>query len=1007
MKMKRYFRTLPLLLAVLGAGCIKDPRVSPEGNTPGQIGIYLTRPERTQVTTRANTSADETIDPQSVCVLLFSGNDNNSALLDWGFATPVALQSYYGIKLAERSEACYAHIVVNFRSGIETASANWAKGSTTLADVRQSLITDPLPATSGVISRMPSAHPMTGGQSLPSGITAQTTIGTSAAPVVLTPATVRLTVSNQVPTGSPYTFELQGATLFNAPDRGYVLPSATLSNISYLPYGPDGDVSKMMAATETIEGISTTQPLYCYESAAANATSVIVKALYNGCEGYYRLNLYTADKKALRDLLRGYHYKIVVRMVQTAGYRTAAEAMNNPASNGILYDIEAADPDSYDIVTNGAQYLGVSNSEYWMYNSNYINHFEGLYNDSEDIAKATPFSVTILIYTANRTWQPGEVTASAGIHLQGDDGAKVSSLKLSIPTTEGIPVRRELKAFFDNDFTEGTLDIRIGDLRKVIKIRREHSASILGETFPLGKDVIYASAKPIDNAFSTTDITAYGLAYSETGNFELGGKGNAQLDPTRQLYLKVNNRFDKASADYCYSTIYLHRNTAEGRVKVDLAADLRGYDGSGDYTQRPLVRVQGTFHRSDQRGERLIQIPQNPFKYDKPYYGRWIVRVIKGQDFIRLAEWDDNLTMENGRFPGDPEQRTIDGDKTVIAGDDFVVRFRIGLTSTNQGQPNRYGLIQIIYVDKRVVNNIYDKMKLSDFIFVRQGENPDNILDPGKTYALTVDGTKTSFAVPDVKFSPYLLVDPTLSKTGTDVSDHHELTGDEHAVFAQYPTWFGYLFQWGGKRAFNPMSSSDASSSAGLTNWDKNWAPTDYVEHCPEGYITPPAQIGGQPFFQGLRCDGAENMGGNVTAPGVYMDGYLDRRIEVIMSPGANDSYELYNHAYERTQSSYYKVSGSTSNPTSCALGYVIYNPETMASMFFPMEYPRDADAGVPLSMRMVDPYIMCQTQTPVDSDPAKAYVETLSGYGAGPYIIPYGKAMATQIRCIKDPNKP
>lgn len=53
-----------------------------------------------------------------------------------------------------------------------------------------------------------------------------------------------------------------------------------------------------------------------------------------------------------------------------------------------------------------------------------------------------------------------------------------------------------------------------------------------------------------------------------------------------------------------------------------------------------------------------------------------------------------------------------------------------------------------------------------------------------KTYTLTVDGTKTTFAAPDVKFSPYLLVDPTLSKTGTDVSDHHELTGDEHAVFA-------------------------------------------------------------------------------------------------------------------------------------------------------------------------------------------------------------------------------
>lgn len=1011
--MKRYFNLLALVWAAIAISCNKSPEpISPGGNGSGGIGLYITQSERTQVTTRANTPAVETIDPQSVCVLVFSGNDNGSVLLDWAFAGAITHESRYGIQLAEHSEACYAHIVANFRSGIESASVNWTKGTTTLADVRQSLISGPLPTTSGVITQMPATPPMTGGQALPAGITAQTTIGTSADPVMLTPSTVKISVRNQVPAGSSYTFELQGATLFNAPDRGSVMSPATVTGTSYLPYGPGGDASKMMVGTGTEEGIPSTLPLYCYESAAGNATSVIIKALYNGAESYYRLNLHTADKSALRDLLRGYHYQIIVRTVQTAGYRTAAEARENPASNGIIYDIESLDPDSYDIVTNGAQYLGVSNSEYWMYNSNYINHFEMLYDDSEDIAKATPFTVTVLTYTTNRTWQPGLVTASTGIRLQTETGAKASTLPLAIAPTEGTPVRRELKAFFDDDFTEGTLDIRIGDLQKTIKVRRVHSASILGEAFPLGTDIIYASAKPVDNGFTKTDATAYGLSYSEAGNFVLGGKGYSELDPSREIYLKVNNRFNQTAADYCYSTIYLHRNTSAGRVKIDLAAELRGYDGTGDYAQRPLMRVQGTFHRNDQRGERLIQIPQNGANFGKPYCGRWQVRVLMGEDFIRLGEWDDNLTMTDGRFDGDPEARPVEGNKTFLTGDDFTVRFRLGLTSTNEGNPNRYGLVQITYIDRRLVNNIYDNMKLSNFIFVRQGETPDNILTPGETYSLTIDGTTTTFSAPDVKFSPYLLVDPTLGKTGPDVSDHHELTGSERAVFAEYPSWFGYLFQWGGKRAFNPMRPGSANN--GLTNWDASWAPADHVEHCPDGYITPPALIGGQPLYQGVRCDGAENTGrngSNVTSLGAYMDGYLDRYIEVIedpaSKPGEYDSYTLRNNAYERTQSNYYLNPSYTYDQTSVFLGYVIYNPKTMASMYFPMEMPLNFMNGAQWGDARADAYIMVQTQTPDATNPANAYVGTLSGMGAGPFCMPASKATATQIRCIKDPNRP
>lgn len=1023
--MKRYFLITALLWAALGTGCTKDPETASPERVKGQVSLYITHPERPQVTTRANTPADETIDPQSVCVLLFSGNDDSSVLLDWGFAAPVDSESCYGIKLPEHTEACYAHIIANFRSGIEgiAAADGWTKNNTTLATVRQRLVTASLPVSSGAITAMPAIHPMAGGFDMPGGIRKSTTIGSSADPVILTPATVKLTVRNQVSSGSSYTFELQGATLCSAPDHGYVIPSAGISGIALLPYGPEGDVSRMMVATQTVEGVTATLPLYCYESAADNATSVIIKTLYNGCEGYYRLSLFNADKSALRDLVRGYHYKIVVRTVQTAGYRTAAEAMANPASNGIIYDIETEDPDSYDIITNGAQYLGVSNSEYWMYNSNYINAFENVYNDSEDITLATPFTVTVLTYTANRTWLPGEVTASEGIHLQAEDGTHVSGLTLPLPATEGASVRRELKAFFDDNFTEGTLDIRIGDLHKTVKVKRAHSASILGEVFPLGKDVIYASLKSVDNSSgpTKTDPTAYGLSYDQNV-FCLTGNVAGELDPDKELYLRVIKRFPDMTADYCYATIYLHRNTAAGRVKVDLATDMNGQGFAGDNNYNPMFNILGAFWKNDERGERLVQIPQCSYIYNNsplPLYGRWVAKVIAGQDFIRLEEWDEGLTMTNGVFDGDPEGRLIEGNKQDIAGKDFMVRFRIGLTSTNKGNPNRYGLIQLIYQEKRPGGSSWYDYKISNFIFVRQGEAPDNLLTPGQTYYSAKDGSTTVVA-PDVKFSPYELIDPQEGTGGDNVTDHTLLADGERAVLAPYPTWYGYEFQWGQGRAYHP---GPYNKNNALTGWissvtDADKLPTEYREVCPEGYITPPTQIDGTDIHWGICCvypGGPQyttytnlNTGAH---PGIYLDGYQDRRIEVT-NGDIPDTYEnvwdivAYNHAIEKTYAHYTEATseGDILKNKMFSLGYLAFNPETMASLYFPIVLGgRAAWDGNIWDDYASGRYLLYWTQT-VDA------VTPQNGYSMALYdrrTSSLNKAYGLRVRCIKDTNKP
>lgn len=1030
--MKRYLPIIALLWAALGAGCVKDPEtLAPGQGTEGQISLYITPSTRTQVTTRSATPADETIDPQSVCVLLFSGNENNSTLLGWSFAVSAG-QGAYGVKLPEQSGACYACVVVNFRTGIETAAAGWTKGATTLADVRQSLVTEPLPTVSGIITGMPATHPMTGGYDIPGGIKKTTTIGSSASPVILTPATVKITVRNQVVTSGPYSFVLQGATLFNAPDRGYVMPAATAQDINLLPYGPGGDASQMTVATQTVEGVTSTLPLYCYESAADNATSVIIKALYNGNEGYYRLCIFQADKRTLRSLDRSYHYKIVVRTVQAAGYRTAAEAMANPAANGIAYDIEASDPDSFDIITNGIQYLGVSNSEYRMYNSNYINVYERIYNDpimdrKDNVLAMTPFTVTILTYTTAQNWEAGTVTASAGIHLYNDDNTAISeSLTLPLPAAAGTPVRKELKACFDDDFTEGQLDIRIGDLHKVIKVTRAASIDLTGEQIPLGKDIAYVSVGVVPTYNSTTtkpvsDPSAFNLAYSKEGPEIETGNCTLVVDPGKELYLRFKNRLLEGG-DYCHGTLYAHRNSSEGRVKVDFTADNRGNDIEGDYPYGPAITIAGAFWKNSERGERLIQMPQFSREIVS-YSGRWAAKVVAGKEFIRLGAWDPTLKFSDSEecYPGDPEERPVEDGGTVIYGSDPIIRFRIGLTSANTGAP-RYGLVHLIYMDGRQSNNLYDVMKLGCYIFVRQGEQADYILTPGKTYT---DVKGNTFVAPDVKFSPYALIDPKLGQGGPDLADYTALTEDVRPVFAPYPSYSDYLFQWSGDRAFspkpykiikNPDSSYPTEEEVAITGWNPDYAPAEYKELCPEGYITPPAQIGGIDIQQALQCAGP--FGSNYWGYGVYMDGYFDRRLEIdgipmtvgnIQNPGG--FLTIRQHA---PHAMIYKPSNDRYDGRTG--GYTIFDPETFHSIFIPYTFPRVGNLGPDYNS------MLCQdrrspgcsatfwTSTPAEADPENYAIMTCLGTfntGDSATTVGFSKSWAAPVRCIKDPNKP
>lgn len=183
-----------------------------------------------------------------------------------------------------------------------------------------------------------------------------------------------------------------------------------------------------------------TLPLYAYESLKGNETFVVVKGTYNGTDGYYRINMVLPDKKEeVLPLLRNYYYRITITRVHKTGYATAQEVIDNPVENGVETTIEVVDPYSHEVISDGTHYLGVSNSEYWIYDNSIIHEFQtGTSSVGSNEAYETGTSpildggvtyypegngylATILTYTTKAEWAPGKVTADGGIRFRKSD----------------------------------------------------------------------------------------------------------------------------------------------------------------------------------------------------------------------------------------------------------------------------------------------------------------------------------------------------------------------------------------------------------------------------------------------------------------------------------------------------------------------------------------------------------------------------------------------------------
>lgn len=880
-------------LLLLLSGCTDE---SPIGSPPLKEGekvklrIYFDIPKQ-QTTRIRSTWDDDYIDPNGLYILVF---DTEGILIETDKVISIGTTDnpLFFTRLTSTNQQRSVYIIANATQVIESKKESWTNGMTTLTEIKNDLITIPLPSDNGIATAMPHPHPMIGYVSC-SGISPSTSIGTSDSKTELMRTTAKVEIINKTPEADNVL--LLGANLANAPLQSYIFVNPDQSKmIGRANYG-----STTLGANDLLSmGINPTLTLYCYEAPVLrdNNTFAIIKVRYKGTDGYHRINLTNTAKEQL-ELKRNHRYQVNINHIGTPGYNTAEEAILKPAAVDIQYDISVFDSHSHDIISNGEYYLGVSNSELVIY----------------DDANLSNLTVTTFTTDAPSLVPNATVTVASG---------NISIAAINVTSSFGSDYRADVQINMPANVTDASLQIQVGNLTKTIKIKRFSFVPEPGGVIEEFHRNEFVSGQIDSNVEDWLKLST--SVNASSGKFD-------ELDnPTGGIVIHAaaNIGFETRVAERM-AIVYLARSNDKGRVKVILKQ--KKLDIYRDKIQIEPYTYVGTFHRWYQTGERVIRIQP---KIAGPT-SQWTVVVVEGQDWIELSTSrspdpglgtdpygaGDHSTWTDTDIERNAQLRT---DSVAVTGTGEKIYFRIGLKSQlpggSAGNP-RYGLVAIIH-DKG-----------NHFIFVRQGENPDFLMrkDDEVTKDPEFNNPRDFSRDLAVPITVYNLTDPSGTEGRVD-------RGKNGYGFVDYPTQGGYYFHGQATRAYSPTalpSDFQGNPSYYFTpSWDAD------METCPPGYrrfVDTPnnnyttgyeAKAASSEIRQSLwlypRDNGDNQANFQNTLRGYLADGLYDR-LEMITPE--NTSYTAPNKGVQSAAGSGTKIAFS---------GALFFNPYTHASIFFP-----------------------------------------------------------------------
>ncbi len=323
-------------------------------------------------------SADEYGVSPTPWVIVFHGSGDNAVFYEAVQSIPLGSKTY--VNLTQTDSPCRVLIVANapstFNNGSSevafnaenltsyfTAAGNYA---TAAAGFRTASLTSPVqtsvPYTSVTDPRP--LLPMSLFVDIPR-IDNTTTLGTVSNKLVLTRIVAKVTVECNDPNAT-----LLGATVVGVPKDG-----TFIRNSSTVEYIKSNTVDYFAASGDSVTGISeatnnttASNPIYLYESSVEYRSYVIVKMLYQGVVGYYKLAFKVSGTTDPTDVLRNKYYRFIINNINGPGYESLEQARSSlPVNVNISFILKVTDQVSYDISDNGHYYIGVSNSELNLY----------------------------------------------------------------------------------------------------------------------------------------------------------------------------------------------------------------------------------------------------------------------------------------------------------------------------------------------------------------------------------------------------------------------------------------------------------------------------------------------------------------------------------------------------------------------------------------------------------------------------------------------------------------
>lgn len=152
--------------------------------------------------------------------------------------------------------------------------------------------------------------------------------------------------------------------VFPEEDAGLII-NHTAAKSAIAPAGYNEPTDALAPTTEfssTDVGDGTSREVAVTETSAGVA-NVIIKAKYNGKEGYYKVGLYKdADKTSQYALLRNHNYTITVTKVNDYGFEKLDDAVNSDPENRLEADVVDDNPAIYNMIACKDYELGVSDN---------------------------------------------------------------------------------------------------------------------------------------------------------------------------------------------------------------------------------------------------------------------------------------------------------------------------------------------------------------------------------------------------------------------------------------------------------------------------------------------------------------------------------------------------------------------------------------------------------------------------------------------------------------------